>query len=207
MKSQKNNGRAGDPVPQEDDFLLAMPNNIDAHSAIDGGAGGALTTVFKDGTWVAYPVQLTRERGHRKLDVHGNLSLLNSVARRAGGRDRVFVVYERSRQNPLFGIKNSFVNGQNEEFWRVVLTLGGFRFGSVDPKTWQAYCFKGIAGPGPKDRALKFVRQNCVDLGWLEAYTKALRCGIADAACIALWSRALAERGRITALAQPIPRP
>jgi hypothetical protein len=165
-----------------------LPPGISWLAAIDGGVSGEIVAMFNRTCWRVHRVAVTRENGRPVLDIKKNLAFLDAIAERAGGRQRLFVVYERSRQNTMFGVKNSFANGRNEEFWRVLLTLGEFQFASVDPKTWQAYCFKGIAEGKPKPRALKFVQRNCPDLGWLESHTKAERLGIVDAMCIALWA-------------------
>lgn len=175
-----------------DDELVA-PVNADFICTIDGGVTGALAFLFPDGTWEGYPVVVGMDRGHRVLDVMGNLRLLQSIAARAAKMDRVFVVYERAGQNRTFGFRNSFINGRNDEFWRVLLTLGGFRFASVDPKTWQTACGikKGSAnqveGETTKQRALNFLRRNHPNLEWLDDYTDAQQSGIVDAMCMALW--------------------
>jgi hypothetical protein len=168
---------------------------------VDIGALGAHSVQLADGTWLAHPVLLLRDNGKRKLDPFANLALLESVADRVGGRHRLFVVYERGGKNRTFGVKNSFAIGQNEEFWRVLLTLEGFRFGAVHPHTWQTYCHQDTDGPGPKDRSLQFVKRSCPDLKWLDSHTKAQREGIVDAMCIALWARAKA----VAVTAQPMP--
>jgi hypothetical protein len=159
-------------------------------TGIDGGVSGEVVGWFGGEVWEAHRVVVTREHERRVLDIYGNLAILQSLAERAGGIDRLFVVYEGSRKNTAWGIKNSFANGQNNEFWRVLLTLGGFEFLSVDPKTWQAHCFKDIAAAKPKERALKFVQKNCSGLAWLDSRTKAEQLGIVDAMCIALWAKA-----------------
>lgn len=161
--------------------------------SIDGGRSGEIVTRHKDGRWEVHRVAFKQEHKRWKLDIEPNLSVLQSIAEAAGGMDRVFVVYERSHQNDMFGAKNSFTNGQNDEFWRVLLTLGGFGFVSVDHKTWQAYCFKGVAGPKskakPKTKARRFARRNVRDLAWLKSHNKAERLGIIDAMCIGFWAQ------------------
>jgi hypothetical protein len=171
---------------------LVLPPDISCIAGIDGGLSGEIAAMFSRTCWQVHRVAVTLENERRVLDTKKNRAFLDAIAERAGGLHRLFVVYERSRQNTKFGFKNAFINGRNEEFWRVLLTLGEFQFASVDPKTWQAYCFKGIEKGKPKPRALKFVQRNCPDLGWLESHTKAERLGIVDAMCIALW--ALAQR-------------
>jgi hypothetical protein len=159
---------------------------------MDGGVSGAYALRLPAGDWKVHPVVVGRNRGHRVLDVFGNLRLLQSFAEDAGGIHRLFVVYERAGQNRVFGFRNAFINGRNDEFWRVLLEREEFRFTSVDPKTWQAGC--GIFGRKSEDTkllALKFVRQNCGDVDWLDNYTKAQQTGIVDAMCMAIWAERL----------------
>ncbi|MGC9944540.1 MAG: hypothetical protein ABSE48_22170 [Verrucomicrobiota bacterium] len=174
------------------------------YGGIDNGVSGGIVARFANGEWAAHPVAVTQYNGRRVLDIHGNLAILDSLAKRAGGRDRLFVVYEQSRKNTKWGTKNSFANGQNHEFWRVLLTLEGFRFSSVDPLTWQAACSRDLPGADSKERALNFVRMHCPDLEWLEEFNVAKRKAIVDAMCVALWSISL-KLGEETALTGPLP--
>ncbi|HYG33708.1 MAG TPA: hypothetical protein VEC99_02925, partial [Clostridia bacterium] len=91
---------------------------------IDGGRYGALAALYPDLTWEAYPV-LVGDGEEIMLDVQGNYRLLESMAARAGGVDKIQVVYERCRKNPMFGYRNNFVNGRHDEFWRVLLEAKG----------------------------------------------------------------------------------
>jgi hypothetical protein len=181
------------PAPEE----FVLPPDISCVGALDGGVSGGFTGRLPDGTWDAHPVVVAMERGRRVLDVLGNLQMLRSFAERAGGIDRVLIVYEAAGQNQIFGWRNSFVIGRNDEFWRVLLTLGGFRYASVHPNTWQTAC--GIKSTKRKDRkekdtkpkALAFVRKHCGALEWLDKFTKVQQSGIVDAMCIALWATGL----------------
>jgi hypothetical protein len=174
---------------------------------IDNGVSGEIVVRFENGEWVVYRVVVTRYKDHRVLDALGNLAFLESIATRAGGRHRLFVVYEQSRKNNGWGTNNSFANGQNNEFWRVLLTLEKFQFDCVDPLTWQALCHKGIKRGTSKQKSLKYVRAHCPDLKWLKKYNKAERLGIVDAMCIAFWSSAvkIGEQPEITVPDQVAP--
>jgi len=155
---------------------------------IDGGASGALAAIFPDLTWEAQPVLLC-DTEETMLDVHGNLRLVEAIAAKAGGVDRIEVVYERCRKNPMFGTKNNFANGRHDEFWRVLLAARGIPCSAVFPRTWQDACL-GRGGPvHTKERALSFIQSRCRDLGWLSNFNKPQRQGIIDAMCIALWSK------------------
>lgn len=123
----------------------------------------------------------------RLLDIHLNCALLESLSDRAGGRDRVIVVYEKQKKNRIFGVKGNFANGRHEEFWRVLLTLEGFKFTSVDPNTWQGNVLQGITGGDPKQRARTFLTQRfpSVQLQHKPGQQEAIR----DAMCLAFWGR------------------
>lgn len=178
---------------------LWIPHSTDELEfvGIDGGVSGEMARLNRNGNWLVQRVVVGRDHDRNVLDVEGNLLLLRTLAQQAGGFDRLVVVYEAFRKNTRWGIKNSFACGRHDEFWRVLLTGHRFRFLGVDPKTWQAYCFRGIKAPKPKMRALEFVRRNCSDVDWLDAYSIAERTGIVDAMCIALWARHQHQKGRL----------
>lgn len=149
-----------------------------------------MAALHENGEWQVCTVATTWLGTHRLLSVGRNLSAIHDIATKAGGMDRVVVAFERSRKNPRFGTKNNYVNGRNEEFWRVVLLFLQARFCSVDPKTWQSLCFPGAEGARTKDRARSYVDRHCPGTGWLDDFNKAPREAIVDAMCIALWCRA-----------------
>jgi hypothetical protein len=155
----------------------------------DGGSSGAMVFVDQSGHWAVQPVFKVQVRGHWLLQIDANLDFIDTVAKRAGGRNNLVVAYEEARKNPRFGTKNNFVNGRNEEFWRVLLSAEGINNVSVDPKTWQSVCLKGITLADTKDRAYEYIRRRCPETEWLDAYNKAPREAIVDAMCIALWCR------------------
>ncbi len=163
---------------------------IRVYVGIDGGSSGAVAAVDETGAWQVALVAAVQERGHWLLSVDQNLEFLRLAVAKAGGLDNVLVAYEQSRKNPMFGSKNNFVNGRNEEFWRVLLTVKGFRHCSVDPKTWQSVCLKGINSTDTKVRAREYIRRMCPETTWLDCYNKAPREAIVDAMCIALWCKA-----------------
>lgn len=159
-------------------------------AAIDGGISGQVVALDPQNRWRTQRVVVTRYKGRNVLDIQANLLLLQTMAKWAGGLDRIVVVYESSRKNTAWGIKNSFAGGRHDEFWRVLLSLSDFHLTSVDPKTWQAWCFEGMKpAKKPKQRARQFVQRKCPDLAWLDAYPQAEQAGIVDAMCIALWAR------------------
>ena len=154
---------------------------------IDGGSSGAFAASRDLVTWDVKLVATVWDRGHRLLDVAANLDYLKSLSLHEGGPNELVVAYEQSRKNPKFGVKNAHVNGRNEEFWRVLLSMTEVPFLSVDPKTWQSVCFKDIPGTDTKERAREYVTKRCPNTGWLDDYNKAPREAIVDAMCITIW--------------------
>jgi hypothetical protein len=156
---------------------------------IDGGSSGAMAFLRENGSWDVTVVSIVREGSHRLLAINDNLHFIEKAALSAGGRQNLVVAYEKTRKNPMFGTKNNYVSGRNEEFWRVLLTLQQISHYAVDPKTWQSLCFRDIDLPDTKDRAREFLRRRCPATDWLDSYNKAPREAIQDAMCIALWCR------------------
>lgn len=165
------------------------------------GSSGAWAKLGADGQWEARVVSWDPVDGHRLMNVEKNLADLDTLIAKAGGPDKLIVAYEKSRKNRRYGVVNNFTNGRNEEFWRVLLAMRKIRAIPVDPKTWQAYCFKGIPGREPKPRAREFIRRHCPGTEWLEDINKAPRLGIVDAMCIALWAKHYCEAGGLKAAA------
>jgi len=159
---------------------------------IDGGSSGAMAALYPDLTWEAHPVLFTRIE-ETFLSVLGNLRLIEAIAKRAGGIDKIQIVYERCRKNTGFGTRNNFVNGRNDEFWRVLLEAKGLPCAPVFPRTWQDPCLGRGGDVDTKVRALSFVQSRCSDLAWLDKFNKIQRGGIVDAMCIALWAKDVAE--------------
>jgi hypothetical protein len=159
---------------------------------IDGGRYGAMAALYPDHTWEVHPV-LVGGVEEVMLDVKGNYRLIEAMAAKAGGMDRIKVAYERCRKNPMFGYKNNFVNGRHDEFWRVLLEANSVPCVPVFPRTWQDPCLGRGGALDTKERALNYVRSCCRDLGWLDDFNKVQREGIVDAMCIALWAKDHAE--------------
>jgi hypothetical protein len=156
---------------------------------VDGGSSGAMAFCGPDGKWHVQVVSIFKDRRHWLLSVDANLAFLQRMEELAGGRENIVLAYERSRKNFKFGLNNTHVNGRNEEFWRVLLSVQKIQHCSVDPKSWQCVCFKGITGTDTKARAREYIRRRCPGTEWLDAYNKAPREAIVDAMCIALWCK------------------
>lgn len=139
--------------------------------------------------WDARLVTKVKIRTHWLLNVRENQAFLDSLVEKAGGPGKLVVAYEQARKNKQFGTRNNYVNGRNEEFWRVALTERNLTFASVDPKSWQSVLLKGIPAGDSKDRARDYIRQRCPNTGWLDSHNKAPREAIVDAMCIGLWCR------------------
>lgn len=155
----------------------------------DNGTSGASAGSVDLVEWDVRLVSKLKIRTHWLLDVRDNLAYLDALLKKAGGPENVIVAYEQNRKNKRFGTRNNFVNGRNEEFWRVVLTERNLTFASVDPKSWQSVLFKDIPSGDPKDRAREYIRRRCPETGWLDSYNKAPREAIVDAMCIGMWCR------------------
>ena len=127
--------------------------NMKTFIGIDGGRYGALAALYPDGTWEAYPVVATRVE-ETFLNVPGNYRLVELLAARAGGMDKILIVYERCRKNTGFGTRNNFVNGRHDEFWRVLLEAKGVPCAPIFPRTWQDPCLGRGGDVDTKVRAL-----------------------------------------------------
>jgi hypothetical protein len=159
---------------------------------IDNGSSGAIASLNQQGAWKVQRVVRLRVGTHWLLDVEQNIAILQQMAEDVGGVGNLIVAYEASRKNDMFGARNNYVNGRNEEFWRVAFSLlKVHQHTAVDPKTWQSVCLKGIPAGEPKARARQYIGQCCPEAVWLEEMNKAPREAFVDAMCVALWCRNL----------------
>ena len=116
------------------------------------------------------------------------------AAELAGGISQLVVVCEKQQMNPEFGAKGNFANGQNGEFWRVLLTLGKFSFTYVHARTWQTGLLKAFrmglpAKTGTKGAAKLYLAQRYPNVVLDGKFNADQQEGIRDAMCLALWAR------------------
>ena len=163
------------------------PNLV--YIGIDNGYTGAAARIGINGELVFRPVAVSNLGGHKELDIDGNIEMLQDLIASSGARpEQTLVVVERGQVGRDFGAHNNFVNGQNHEFWRVVLSRSKIPFAWVNPKTWQKIIFRGLGGTDTKAVAALACRQRFPELN-LRGYNRSQREGIHDAICIALWAR------------------
>ena len=155
----------------------------------DGGITGALAALHPDESWQLKPVAVVDCGKDPLLDVPANLAFIQEVAQRAGGLPNLVVVFEHAKKNPLFGAKGNFANGRHTEFWRVLLSFAGIAFSWVDPNTWQADVFRGIAGADTKTKARLYLEQRFPAATLAEFNGRSRLEGLRDAMCIAAWAR------------------
>lgn len=155
---------------------------------IDNGITGAIAALYPDDSWQFFPVSVLDTGKDPLLDVPANLAFVEDVGYRAGGHQNLVVVFEHAKKNPIFGAKGNFANGRHTEFWRVLLTMAQIPFAWVDPNTWQAHVFRGIAGSDPKTKARLFIAQRFPGVT-LDSFKHPQAEAIRDAMCIALWAR------------------
>ncbi len=180
LRSQPEPRSANNPV-------VVRPNRV--YIGIDNGFTGAMVRLDPQDQILAFPVRVTDLGRHRVLDVTGCASLLDGLINTAGvPRDDVVVVFEQTPKNPLFGAKNNYTNGQNNEFWRVILTLHRGPFLWVDPIVWQRHIFASVRGTDTKAKAALVCEQRFPNFR-PGATNRAQNEGIIDGLCIALWAR------------------
>jgi hypothetical protein len=156
---------------------------------IDNGYTGGIAVIDPAGELSHRPVLVTELGSDRALDVRGNLAILDQLLATSGvPRGQVFVAFEQSRKNPLFGAVGNYVNGKNQEFWRVLLTLAELPFCSVNPQTWQKQLFQGVRGTDTKAMAAMVVQQRFPTVAYSGYNAEKIR-GVNDAILIALWAK------------------
>lgn len=186
-------GRALDAHPEKVPVATTDQTEVPKYAGccylgIDNGLTGAMAFLSPDDHLICHPV-LCRDLGkERLLDVSGNQALVRSFLERIPGLGKILIVYEQSPITPVFGVKNNYVNGRNNEFWRVLLTLEKIPFAWVNPRSWQKDIFRGIRGKDTKQMARLVVEQRFPQFR-CPGLNKSQVEGVNDAICIALWSR------------------
>jgi hypothetical protein len=184
-KQQYSATTSGNLLPARQ-FSLAMDLS---YLTIDNGITGAMSFLAPDDELICCPVPYRDLKKERLLDVVGNLALVRSMVEKAKAMNgKILAIFEQSPITPLFGAKNNYVNGRNNEFWRVLLTMEKVPFTWVNPRRWQKDVFRGIRGRDTKEMARLVVEQRfptfrCNDLN------KSQTEGVMDAICIAIWAR------------------
>lgn len=163
--------------------------SVPTYLTIDNGFTGAMCRLSPNDDLVCRPVPVQDCGSYRQLDIEAGVTLLRGMICIDGEPIRnLLVVYEQSPITPLFGAKNNFVNGQNNEFWRVTLALLKLPHIWVNPKVWQKHVFSGIRGDDTKVKA-EIARRRRFPQFSTAGYTRSQIEGINDAVCIALWAR------------------
>jgi hypothetical protein len=165
------------------------PTSSRVYIGIDNGFTGAVVRLNEPNEILCRPVPVTDLGQYRILDVAGVEALMHEMITKAGAPlNNMIVVFEQSPITPLFGARNNFVNGQNNEFWRVLLTLKKIPFTWTNPKMWQEHIFAGIRGNDTKAKAAIVCQQRFPHFQTI-GYSRDEIKGIYDALCIALWAR------------------
>lgn len=156
---------------------------------IDNGVTGAIAALAPDDTVQFFPVAVQDlGKGGRLLDIAGNADIFAKLIDFDSKWQTHHIVYEQGQKQPIFGCKGNYANGQNNEFWRVFLTLKKYTFSPINPKMWQKHILANIRGDDTKAQAALVIQQRFPKLD-LSSLRKDQRMGVVDALCIALWAR------------------
>ena len=192
----KNNDTITLPAPVENLLPATTPINTATETAyvpVDGGFTGAIALVMPNDDVYCQPAAFKDLGNYKYLDIDVCREALRAMlARATNAGHRVVAVYEQMPITPLFGAKNNYINGQNNEFWRVLITLEKVPHLAVNPQKWQKHVFKGVRGSNTKAKA-EFVRKQRFPRFQPNGFSKSELEGINDALCIALWARESAK--------------
>ena len=158
------------------------------HIGIDNGFTGAMALLDQNQIFCR-PVPVINLGKYRLLDVSGCTELLQEmIAMAQTPLENVLAVFEQSSIVPKFGAKNNYLNGQNNEFWRVLLFSNKVPFAWVNAQEWQKHIFAGIRGTNTAAKAELVRRQRFPNYN-VSGLKKSEIEGVNDALCIALWAR------------------
>lgn len=155
---------------------------------IDNGFTGAVVVLRPDDSIDCALPAIIRQEDEKLLDVAAAMALIRRLHVDSTGSRDVIVVWERSPVTPLFGVKNCFIVGQNQEFWRVVPSVLNPPHACVRAQEWQRVIFDEVDGPNTKVKAAKAVARHLPRFDQSSLKRKA-RIAVNDGLCIALWAR------------------
>lgn len=169
----------------------ANPNirPVPTYVAIDNGFSGAVCRLYPNDELHCCPVPVQDCGSSKQLDIERCVAVIRDMTHIDGEPIRnLVVVYEQAPITPLFGAKNNFLNGQNNETWRVILAMLKLPHTWVNPRIWQKHVFLGIRGDDTKVKAEIACRRRFPHFS-PQGYNRSQLEGINDAICIALWAR------------------
>ncbi len=153
---------------------------------IDNGITGAVAFLFPCGLAKVYVTPTT----NRGTDTVIDDIVLRDMLLSAGSH--VFVTYERTNKNPIWGCKGNFSNGINAGIVRTTLRQMGLPNLEVHGKEWQSTLHQGfrVAGLDTKKASFAACAAHFPDVSLLPtSRSKNKHSGMADALLIAKWGK------------------
>ena len=157
---------------------------------IDPGKDGALVAINSDGK-VAASFMTGRDftttigKGSKREYL---ISRMNYALRCLGGKHNIkLAVIEKQSARPGQGVTSTFSTGYGYGLWLGVLSANGIPFVEVRPRTWTSSILKDVPGEG-KTLSVYAVLNRLPDLDLTPGRKRKPHDGLADAACLALYS-------------------
>tara|TARA_Y100001963_G_scaffold157288_1_gene253148 strand:- start:1450 stop:1965 length:516 start_codon:yes stop_codon:yes gene_type:complete len=166
---------------------MSFPN---VYLGIDPGKDGALVAINEDGKVEANfmtrrDFTTTIGKGSKREYL---ISRMNYAVRCLGGKRNIkLAAIEKQSARPGQGVTSTFSTGYGYGLWVGVLSANGVPFIEVRPKTWTSKMLKDVPGEG-KNRSVYAVMNRLPDLDLTPGRKTKPHDGLADAACLALYS-------------------
>lgn len=167
---------------KQDVYIGIDPGKDGALVAID--SNGKITASFMTGRDFTLPVGKGSKREY-------TVSRMSYALKCLGGHHNIkLAVIEKQSARPGQGVTSTFSTGYGYGLWVGVLSANGIPFVEVRPKTWVSSILKDVPGEG-KNRSVYAVMNRLPNLDLTPGRRRKPHDGLADAACLALYSMQL----------------
>ena len=169
----------------EQELVRKESSSFPIYIGIDPGLDGAIVALCPTFVKSCVVPTLKQEKGSKRMyDVPEMVRLL-----KANVKDIVLVALEKGRAAPGQGVTSMFRFGYGCGLWEGILAGLGIPYVIVHPNTWQKVVCVGLSGEA-KSRAMQATSSRLPKLNMRKSDRASTpHQGIADAACLALYSR------------------
>jgi len=157
---------------------------------IDPGKDGALVVINEEGKvessfMTGRDFTTTIGKGTKREYL---VSRMNYAVKCLQGKHNIkLAAIEKQSARPGQGVTSTFSTGYGYGLWVGVLSSNGIPFIEVRPKTWTSKILRDVPGEG-KNRSVYAVMNRLPDLDLTPGKKRKPHDGLADAACLALYS-------------------
>tara|TARA_R100000231_G_scaffold6732_4_gene9793 strand:+ start:2118 stop:2651 length:534 start_codon:yes stop_codon:yes gene_type:complete len=162
----------------------------DVYLGIDPGKDGALVVISSSGRVIASFMtgrDFTMNIGKGSKREYTVSRMAYAIKCLSGTHNIKLAAIEKQSARPGQGVTSTFSTGYGYGLWVALLSSSSVPFVEVRPKTWTSHVLKDVPGEG-KNRSVYAVMNRVPELDLTPGKKRKPHDGLADAACLALYS-------------------